>query len=252
MFSAILKKEPVQYEMMKYEGVIFDLDGVICHTDEFHYQAWKSLADTLEIYFDKQINNRLRGVSRMESLEIILERYDGKPLSKSEKVRLSEDKNDLYKSLLMKMDESYLSEKVKNTLKTLRDHGVKLAIGSSSKNADLILNRIGLGRFFDAVSDGNNIQFSKPHPQVFLLAAEYISLPPSKCLVVEDARAGIEAAAAGGFDSAGIGDAAGDERATYHISELDEILAIVFNQNSGGRNNATDAVFKGETVLSNR
>jgi len=214
---------------MKYSGVIFDLDGVICHTDTFHYQAWKSLADDMDIYFDEQINNRLRGVSRMESLEIILERYDGKPLSNDEKVHIAEDKNDLYKSLLMKMDKSYLSEAVKNTLKTLRDSGVKLAIGSSSKNADLILDRIGLGSFFDAVSDGNNLQFSKPHPQVFQLAAEFISLPPSKCLVVEDARAGIEAAVAGGFDSVGMGDAFDDERATYRISQFEDLLAIVLN-----------------------
>ena len=214
---------------MKYSGIIFDLDGVICHTDTFHYQAWKSLADDMDIYFDEKINNRLRGVSRMESLEIILERYDGKPLSKNEKTRIADDKNDIYKSLLMKMDKSYLSEDVKNTLKTLRDSGIKLAIGSSSKNADLILNRIGLGRFFDAVSDGNNIQFSKPHPQVFQLAAEFISLPPSGCLVVEDARAGIEAAVAGGFDSVGMGDAFKDERATYHVSRFEELLSIVLN-----------------------
>jgi len=221
--------ERIGKKYMKYEGVIFDLDGVICHTDKFHYQAWKALADDLDIYFDEMINNRLRGVSRMESLEIILERYDGKPFSKNDKIRFTENKNDIYKSLLMKMDKSYLSDTVFNTLKILRDNGIKLAIGSSSKNADLILNRIGLGRFFDAVSDGNNIQFSKPHPQVFLLAAEYISLPPAKCLVVEDARAGIEAAAAGGFDSVGIGDAYDDERASYHITEFDELLTIVMD-----------------------
>jgi len=214
---------------MKYAGVIFDLDGVICHTDTYHYQAWKSLADDMGIYFDEQINNRLRGVSRMESLEIILERYDGKPLNESEKKLIAEDKNEIYKSLLMRMDKSYLSEPVENTLKTLRDCGIKLAIGSSSKNADLILDRIGLGSFFDAVSDGNNLQFSKPHPQVFQLAAEFISLPPSKCLVVEDARAGIEAAVAGGFDSVGMGDAFDDERATYRISRFEELLAIVLD-----------------------
>jgi len=212
---------------MRYDAVIFDLDGVICHTDAFHYQAWKSLADTMGIYFDEQINNRLRGVSRMESLDIILEKYDGEPLSDVEISRIADEKNDLYKSLLMQMDESYLSESVKSTLETLRKNGVKLAIGSSSKNAKLILDRIGLGDFFDATSDGNNIQFSKPHPQVFLLAAEYLSLSPAACLVVEDARAGIEAAVAGGFDSAGIGDATEDERATYRIKAFDELLTIV-------------------------
>jgi len=213
---------------MKYTGIIFDLDGVICHTDIFHYKAWKSLADSMNIHFDEQINNRLRGVSRMESLEIILERYDGKPLDDTEKIRIANDKNEIYKSLLMQMDGSYLSATVLNTLENLRAGGMKLAIGSSSKNARLILDRIGLGDFFDAISDGNNIEHSKPHPQVFLLAAEYISLPPNKCLVVEDARAGIEAAIAGGFDSVGIGDAAEDERATYKIEKMDELLPIVF------------------------
>ena len=212
---------------MGYKGVIFDLDGVICHTDIFHYKAWKSIADTMDIYFDEQINNRLRGVSRMESLDIILERYDGKPLGNNEKARLAEEKNEIYKSLLMQMDESYLSGIVLSTLNKLRTSGVKLAIGSSSKNAALILKRIGLENYFDAISDGNNIQHSKPHPQVFLLAAEYILLPPSGCLVVEDARAGIEAAIAGGFDSVGIGDAVDDERATYKITQLDELLPIV-------------------------
>jgi len=212
---------------MKYAGVIFDLDGVICHTDVFHYKSWKSLADSMNIYFDEEINNRLRGVSRMESLDIILERYDGKPLSDAEKLRIADDKNEIYKKLLAQMDESYVTQSVSDTLNKLRKGGIKLAIGSSSKNAGLILSRIGLGDFFDAVSDGNNIEFSKPHPQVFQIAAEDISLPPSLCLVVEDAKAGIEAAVAGGFDSAAIGDATEDERATYKIAEFSELVGIV-------------------------
>jgi len=212
---------------MKYEGIIFDLDGVICHTDLFHYQAWKTVADKLGIYFDETINNRLRGVSRMESLAIILERYEGKALSEAEKEKLAYEKNEVYKSLLAQMDKSYVSEADLQALYSLRENGVKLAIGSSSKNAEFILSRIGLSGFFDAISDGNNIQHSKPHPQVFLLAAEYLSLTPPQCLVVEDARAGIEAAVKGGFDSAGIGDAAEDERAAYHIGQLNELLPIV-------------------------
>jgi len=212
---------------MKYKGIIFDLDGVICHTDAFHYQAWKAVADKLGIYFDEVINNRLRGVSRMESLEIILERYEGPPLSEEEKASIATTKNEKYKALLMQMDKSNVSKDVLHTLNRLREMGLKLAIGSSSKNAGLILARIGLDGFFDAVSDGNDIEFSKPHPQVFLLAAEHIELPPGECLVVEDARAGIEAAVAGGFDSAGIGDGAGDERATYPIRDLSDLLQVL-------------------------
>jgi len=212
---------------LKYAGVIFDLDGVICHTDVFHYKAWKSLADSMNIHFDEEINNRLRGVSRMESLEIILERYDGAPLSNAKKLHIADEKNEIYKKLLAQMDESYVTKSVRDTLNKLRKSGVKLAIGSSSKNARLILNRIGLGDFFDTISDGNNIEFSKPHPQVFLIAAEDISLPPSLCLVVEDAKAGIEAAVRGGFDSAAIGDAAEDERAAYKIAQFSELVSIV-------------------------
>lgn len=211
---------------MRYAGVIFDLDGVICHTDAFHYRAWKTVADKMGIYFDEDINNRLRGVSRMESLEIILECYEGKSLNDAVKNAIAKSKNDIYKSLLMKMDASHVTEMVLTTLRKLRIAGVKMAIGSSSKNTALILERIGLSNFFDAVSDGNNIVFSKPHPQVFLLAAEYLGLTPAQCLVVEDARAGIEAAVNGGFDSVGIGDAAGDKRATYHIEKMNELVNI--------------------------
>lgn len=212
---------------MKYKGVIFDLDGVICHTDVFHYKAWKALADKLGIYFDEEINNRLRGVSRMESLEIVLERYESVPLTAQEKTNIATEKNEIYKASLMQMDKTYLSGDVANTLKTLRENGVKLAIGSSSKNAELILERIGLGDFFDAIADGNMIQHSKPHPEVFLLAAEKIALKPDECLVIEDAKAGIEAATAGHFHSVGMGDAANDDGATYHINKFSEMLTII-------------------------
>jgi len=211
--------------MLKYYGVIFDLDGVICHTDQFHYKAWKIVADRMGIYFDEEINNRLRGVSRMESLEIILERYDG-TLSQAQKLKLAEEKNDHYVKLLMQMDESYLAKEVIDTINALRGQGVKLAIGSSSKNAELILRRLILWDFFDVVCDGRDISYSKPHPEVFLLAAKKLRIEPVNCLVVEDAHAGVEAALAGGFDCAGIGDAASFEGVTYRLNSLDEILDI--------------------------
>lgn len=147
---------------MKYEGVIFDLDGVICHTDEYHYQAWKVLADKLGIYFDREINNRLRGVSRMASLEIVLERYEGEPLTDEQKAVYADEKNEIYKKLLGNMSEKDLTKEVADTLDGLRAKGLKLSIGSSSKNAPYILERIGLGGYFDAISDGNNITHSKP------------------------------------------------------------------------------------------
>lgn len=214
---------------MKYQGIIFDLDGVICSTDQYHYQAWKKMADGIGVYFDEVINNRLRGVSRMASLEIILERSQ-EQYSDEQKTALAEQKNDLYRELLMQMSPADLSDEVKSTLDTLRTKGLKLAIGSSSKNAKLILGRIGLGDYFDAISDGTNITHSKPHPEVFLKAAEMLDLEPGRCLVVEDARAGIEAAVTGGFDSAGIGEAAEHERVTYTLSCFGDLLRAADSQ----------------------
>lgn len=210
---------------MKYKGIIFDLDGVICFTDKYHYMAWKEMADEIGVYFDEKINNRLRGVSRMASLDIILERSE-KEYSADEKETLAFKKNEIYKELLLKMTPNDLSSEVKETLDTLRAEGHKLAIGSSSKNAKLILKQIGLEGYFDAVSDGTNITHSKPHPEVFLKAAEYLGLKPEECLVTEDAVAGIDAASAGGFSSAGIGEAAVYEKTTYPLQTFSDLLKI--------------------------
>lgn len=211
---------------MKYAAVIFDLDGVICFTDKYHYLAWKALADEERIYFDEQINNRLRGISRMESLEIILEKAS-KTYTDEEKETMAKKKNDIYRELLMQMSPTDLSEDVAKTLKKLKNDGVKIAVGSSSKNARTILNQIGLGNFFDQISDGNNISNSKPDPEVFQKAAEMLEIEPENCLVVEDARAGIAAAKAGGFDCAGIGEAAKDTDTTYPIQKISDLLKIL-------------------------
>ena len=210
---------------MKYKGIIFDLDGVICFTDKYHYLAWKRLADKLGIYFDETINNRLRGVSRMESLEIILEKST-KKYSKEEKEDFAEQKNKMYVELLEDMTPADLPKEVKTTLDDLRKQGVLLAIGSSSKNEKRILKHLGLENYFDAISDGTNITKSKPDPEVFLKAAEYLQLEPQECLVVEDAVAGIKAATDGGFDSAGLGEASECEMTTYPLSGFAELRNI--------------------------
>lgn len=210
---------------MKYKGIIFDLDGVICFTDKYHYQAWKKLADKLGIYFDETINNRLRGVSRMESLDIILEKST-RSYSKEEKEELAEQKNQMYVELLENMSPEDLSKEVKSTLDNLREKGILLAIGSSSKNAKRILKHLGLENYFDAISDGTNITKSKPDPEVFLKAAEYLYLVPQECLVVEDAVAGIRAAVAGGFDSAGLGEASEYEMTTYPLNGFADLRNI--------------------------
>ena len=212
---------------MKYEAVIFDLDGVICFTDRYHFLAWKALADSLNIPFDEKKNDRLRGISRMASLDIVLEEYNGPELSEEEKVALATRKNNLYRTYLQSMTTADLSDEVRDTLDALRQKGLKLAIGSSSKNTPLILERIGLAGFFDAVSDGNNITRSKPDPQVFTMAAEMLGLAPEQCLVVEDAEAGIQAAVAGGFHSAGLGPAEQCGLATYSLHSFPDLISTV-------------------------
>lgn len=208
---------------MSYKAVIFDLDGVICFTDKYHYLAWKKMADGIGIYFDEKINNRLRGVSRRASLDIILERSTT-IYSEEEKEALVIQKNEMYIKLLEQMSPADLSEEVKNTLDELRKRGYQLAIGSSSKNARMILKQLGLDGYFDVISDGTNIVHSKPDPEVFLKAAQFLGMEPEVCLVVEDAPAGIEAASVGGFDSAGIGEAAAHAKVTYPIKTFSELL----------------------------
>lgn len=208
---------------MKYQGVIFDLDGVICSTDHYHYLGWKALADRLGIPFNETDNNRLRGVSRMESLNIVLEKSD-KVYTQDEKAAMAEEKNNTYRELLHQMSPADLSGEVKETLDALRARGMKLAIGSSSKNTPFILDRLGLGDYFDAVADGNCITRSKPDPEVFLKAAAMIGLDPAVCMVVEDAHAGVEAAVNGGFACSAMGDAKEDPRAAYHLESFGDLL----------------------------
>ena len=207
------------------KAIIFDLDGVIISTDEQHYQGWKALADRLEIPFDREVNNRFRGVSRMACMDII-EEISGRTFTQEEKVAHATWKNDYYRSLLGEMSPADLSVEVKSTLDALRTKGLKLAIGSSSKNAKFILERIGLADYFDAISDGTNIARSKPDPEVFLKAAEFLGLEPADCLVVEDAVAGVEAAHAGGMKAAAVGDAASKNCGDYILKSFCQLLDI--------------------------
>ena len=201
------------------------MDGVICSTDHYHYLAWKALADRLSIPFNETDNNRLRGVSRMESLNIILGK-SARSYTEEEKAVMATEKNNTYRELLHQMSPADLSDEVKATLDALRVRELKLAIGSSSKNTPFILECVGLKGYFDAVADGNCITHSKPDPEVFLRAAEMIGLPPAVCLVVEDAHAGVEAAVNGGFDCAAIGDAKDDPRANDHLASFRDLLNV--------------------------
>lgn len=207
---------------MELKAVIFDLDGVIVSTDEYHYQAWKRLTGEEGIYFDRAINERLRGISRMESLEIILERSP-KTYTIDEKNSLATRKNQYYRELLHNLTPEEILPGVRSLLDELKKEGIKIAVGSSSKNTPLILKQIGLDSYFDAVVDGNDIKRSKPDPEVFLLAAQRLGIPPENCLVVEDAEAGIQAALAGGMSVLGVGSASNSQAASIRMLDLSTV-----------------------------
>lgn len=211
---------------MRFKAVLFDLDGVLCSTDRYHYQAWKQIADSVNTEFTEMDNNRLRGVSRMESLNILLEKCPQK-LDQEKKECLAAEKNRIYRKLLENMTEQDAAEGTSELMKTLRELGILTAVASSSKNAAFILSRIGLAEAFDTVVDGTMITRSKPDPEVFLKAAENLGLTPDDCLVIEDARAGVDAAKAGGFACAAIGDAASYDRADDSIEKLMDIIRLI-------------------------
>jgi beta-phosphoglucomutase len=212
---------------MKYKAIIFDLDGVICSTDEYHFQAWSQLAKKLGITnFTRKDGVRQLGLSRMDSLEVLLEKCD-KQFTPEEKVELATYKNEIYKSMLSNMSPKDLSDEVKDTLNKIKAKGIKIAIGSSSKNTPLILKQLGLDGFFDAVSDGNNITHAKPDPEVFLTAAKFLGERPQECMIVEDAKSGIDAGIAGGFDTAGLSVAAKYEKTKYKLSTFSDLLKYI-------------------------
>ena len=208
--------------------VVFDLDGVIVFTDKYHYRAWKMIADGMGIPFDEQVNNRLRGVSRMASLDIILEKYEGIPLSEEKKLELAEKKNNYYREFLKCMTPADVTDSVRKTLKELKKRGYMLSVGSSSKNARFILEKTEILDYFDAVSDGTNIDNSKPNPEVFVKAANFLNQPCNRCLVVEDAEAGIRAGKAAGMATVAIGDAAKLNIADKNINDFSELLDILY------------------------
>lgn len=209
--------------MKKYKAVIFDLDGVLCSTDELHYNAWLKKARDHGLTFNPKMNDKLRGLGREESLKAILKENHIEKTEEEIK-EISEQKNEIYKKELKKLSKNDLSEDVKKTLDEIITRGYKIAIGSSSRNAQIILDRLGIKDLFDAISDGNGLQRSKPDPEVFIRAARYLNLDPADCLVIEDADVGIEAANRGGFDSAGISAAKFNKYATYAIDTLSDIL----------------------------
>ena len=204
------------------EAVIFDLDGVLITTDDCHYEAWKQMANEEGIYFDRNINERLRGVSRMESLEIILEK-SARKYTGEEKRWLAARKNGYYVSKIAALSKDNIMPGALGTIKALREIGIPIAVGSSSKNTPAILKALHLQNVFDAVADGNDITYSKPNPEVFLMAAERLKVPPENCLVVEDADAGIEAGRRAGMMTLGVGSAKNNPDANFRADNLEAI-----------------------------
>lgn len=211
------------------QGIIFDLDGVLVRTDAFHYAAWKSIAGLLGIPFTRADNVHLLGVGRRASLDVLLERYNGTPLTEKEKDALCERKNVLYRQQLSRLSPADVTPEVRRTLGSLRARGLRLAVGSSSRNARLILEKTNLLPAFDAVADGTSGGRSKPEPDIFLHAAGLLGLSPASCLVVEDAPAGIEAARAAGMTAVRLGSSARPEGdgADYTVGSLSELVQLL-------------------------
>jgi beta-phosphoglucomutase len=188
----------------KFKAAIFDLDGVIVDTAKYHYLAWKKLAAGLGFEFTEKQNERLKGVSRIRSLEILLE-VGGITVGEEEKLAMAAKKNEWYVEYIKKMDQSEILPGAKECLTHLRENGVKVALGSASKNATLILHNLKVIDLFDVVIDGNKVSKTKPDPEVFLLGAKELGVCPGECVVFEDAEAGIEAAKAASMYAVGIG-----------------------------------------------
>jgi beta-phosphoglucomutase len=189
----------------KIKACLFDLDGVVVDTAKYHFIAWRALAEEFGFGFTPEDNERLKGVSRMQSLEILLE-IGGLQFQETEKLAMAEKKNALYVSYIEKMTPEEILPGVEKFLQELKNEGIKIALGSASKNAPMILERIRLSGMFDAVVDGNSISEAKPNPEVFLRGAEKLGVQPENCVVFEDAIAGIEAARNAGMLCVGIGD----------------------------------------------
>jgi beta-phosphoglucomutase len=208
------------------KAVIFDLDGVIVSTDQLHYEAWKHIADQEGIHFDEKINHRLRGVSRMDSLNIILENTN-KKYNDSEKKSLAKTKNDYYVELLKQLSPKDMLPHVYDVLLKLKEKGIKIAIGSSSRNAKTILKYLNITNLFEAIADGTDIENSKPAPDVFLKAAEKLGVPYASCAVIEDATVGIEAAKKAGMLAIAVFDAKKSKQADYKLDDIRDLLSIV-------------------------
>ncbi|MEK4854505.1 beta-phosphoglucomutase [Paenibacillus sp. FSL H7-0756] len=215
--------------MSEINACLFDLDGVLVDTARYHYIAWRELAEELGFVFTEQDNERLKGVSRAASLNILLE-IGGITLSEDDKARLAEQKNNRYVGYIAKMDSSEILPGALDFLKECRTAGIKVALGSASKNAMTILNNTGLTPYFDAIIDGTHTSAAKPDPEVFLLGAKTLDTAPAQCVVFEDAAAGILAASRAGMRSVGIGSPETLGEATLVVPSLQQLTVAALKE----------------------
>jgi beta-phosphoglucomutase len=209
-----------------YKGIIFDLDGVIVNTARYHYLAWKRLAGEFGFNFTLEDNEQLKGVNRMRSLDIVLKKGNIN-LPEARKIELAERKNEQYKKYLTKMDKSEVLPGILNLLKKLHLMDIKIALGTASKNAPYILEKLNLKGYFHVVVDGNSVTKAKPDPEVFLQAAKALELNPQECIVAEDSQAGIEAAKKANMFAIGIGSQDILNASDIVISKTDYLMAVV-------------------------
>jgi beta-phosphoglucomutase len=207
--------------MIQPKGLIFDLDGVIVTTEHNHFIAWKRTADQLGISFTEKENELLKGMSRIDSLRIILE-IGKKSISQEQIEALLVEKNKFYRDSITGLTRKDLLPGVLNLLQVAKEHNIPMAIGSSSKNASFIIELLDLDEYFVTIIDGNKVSYPKPHPEVFLNAARELELDPSECIVFEDAESGIQAAKAGGFYAIGVGNPNIALLADLYLNDLTE------------------------------
>ncbi|KUP24388.1 beta-phosphoglucomutase [Paenibacillus sp. DMB5] len=218
--------EGIPLQVQPFEAAIFDLDGVIVDTAKFHYRAWKRLAEELGFPFSEEQNEQLKGVSRMESLELLLRAGGMTDVMPEQKETLASRKNEWYKELLETLTPADVLPGVHSFLGLLHSRGVRTAIASASKNAPLILDKVRIGPLFDVVVDGNSITRAKPDPEVFLEAARQLGASPDSCYVFEDAAAGVEGAIRAGMRVIGIGDGQLLARAHLTITSLEQLEPV--------------------------
>ena len=216
-------------EMNTRPAAIFDLDGVLTDTADLHYRSWKMVADEIGVPFDRRANEALRGVSRMQSCDLMLAAHAGE-YTLAQKEELARRKNDEYIRLVQQMTPADLFPGAATLLTGLRAAGFATALASASKNGQIVVDRLQLRGLLDVVVDGHDAPKSKPDPQVFLVAAERVGAPPARCVVVEDAEAGVEAGLAAGMKVIGIGPAERVGRAHYRVEHVRELSAADFQR----------------------